>query len=65
MSPRRHLTRAGLRISELRVDHLRDADDAAVLEAMLADPALIERPLVETDKGVVLARPPERVRDIL
>lgn len=39
-------------------------DDEA-LTAMAADPALIERPLVETEKGVVLARPPERVRDIL
>ncbi len=40
-------------------------DDAAILEAMAIDPILIERPLVETDKGVVLARPPERVRSIL
>lgn len=37
----------------------------AILDAMVADPILIERPLVETGKGVVLARPPERVRDIL
>ena len=29
------------------------------------DPATIERPLVETDKGVRLARPPHRVKDIL
>lgn len=40
-------------------------DDAAVLAAMAADPAIIERPLVATDKGVRLGRPPERVRDIL
>jgi arsenate reductase len=32
---------------------------------MVADPILIERPLVETGKGVVLGRPPEKVRDIL
>ena len=32
---------------------------------MASDPATIERPLVETEKGVVLARPPERLRDIL
>lgn len=57
--------RDGLRLSEPGVDHLRDADEPTVLEAMLVNPALIERPLVETDKGVVLARPPERVRDIL
>ena len=37
----------------------------AVLEAMIANPILIERPLVETDKGVRLCRPQEVVREIL
>lgn len=41
------------------------ADDAAVLAAMAAEPILIERPLVETDKGVRLCRPQERVHEIL
>lgn len=41
------------------------ADDDAVLDAMIADPRLIERPLVETAKGVRLCRPPERVLEIL
>jgi len=41
------------------------ADDATVLAAMVADPRLIERPLVETDKGVRLCRPKERVLEIL
>jgi arsenate reductase len=41
------------------------ADDATVLDAMAADPKLIERPLVETDKGVRLCRPPERVNEFL
>lgn len=36
-----------------------------VLDAMAADPRLIERPLVETAKGVRLCRPMERVEDIL
>jgi arsenate reductase len=44
---------------------LTEADDATVIEAMLADPRLIERPLVETDKGVRLCRPPERLDEIL
>jgi arsenate reductase len=44
---------------------LTEADDATVIEAMLADPKLIERPLVETDKGVRLCRPPERLDEIL
>lgn len=44
---------------------LPDADDAAVLDAMAADPSLIERPLVETERGVRLCRPAERVLEIL
>ncbi len=49
----------------LRADAKVAGDDEAVLAAMAADPALIERPLVATAQGVVLARPPERVREIL
>ncbi|HMO68656.1 MAG TPA: arsenate reductase (glutaredoxin) [Novosphingobium sp.] len=41
------------------------AADAEVLAAMAAEPKLIERPLVETDKGVRLCRPMERVQEIL
>jgi arsenate reductase (glutaredoxin) len=44
---------------------LTTAGDEAVLDAMAADPRLIERPLVETEKGVRLCRPPERVEEIL
>ena len=57
--------RAGLRIAEPDAKPLKHADDAAILEAMAINPILIERPLVETDKGVRLGRPPEKVRDIL
>jgi arsenate reductase (glutaredoxin) len=32
---------------------------------MVADPKLIERPLVETGKGVRLCRPQDKVREIL
>jgi arsenate reductase len=32
---------------------------------MASDPRFIERPLVETGKGVRLCRPPERVEEIL
>ncbi len=39
--------------------------DDAILDAMMAHPVLINRPLVETDKGVVLARPQDKVREIL
>ncbi|PKB14740.1 arsenate reductase [Novosphingobium kunmingense] len=44
---------------------LPQAGDAEVLAAMAADPKLVERPLVETDKGVRLCRPQDRVREIL
>lgn len=44
---------------------LPDADANTVLDAMVADPILINRPLVETEKGVALCRPPEKVEDIL
>ena len=41
------------------------ADDATVLAAMAAEPRLIERPIVETGKGVRLCRPQEKVEEIL
>lgn len=41
------------------------ASDLTVLAAMVADPVLIERPLVETEKGVRLCRPQEQVHEIL
>jgi arsenate reductase len=44
---------------------LPDADDPTVLAAMAREPILIERPLVETDKGVRLCRPKETVQEIL
>lgn len=49
----------------LRRDAPAVADDEAALDLMTRDPSTIERPLVETERGARLARPPERVRDIL
>ncbi|MEO7602805.1 MAG: arsenate reductase (glutaredoxin) [Sphingomicrobium sp.] len=59
--------REGLRAKEpLAVElGLLDADDDRILDAMIAHPILINRPLVETDKGVRLCRPQDVVRDIL
>ena len=57
--------RQGLRAKEEAAAPVREADDEAVLDAMLANPALIERPLVETGKGVRLCRPQDKVREIL
>ena len=44
---------------------LPEAADSVVLTAMVAEPKLIERPLVETDKGVRLCRPQDKVYEIL
>ena len=59
--------REGLRTSGTEAEErgLTRADAATVLDAMVAEPKLIERPLVETEKGVRLCRPPERVEEIL
>lgn len=57
----------GLRMggTDARERGLPDADADTVLDAMAADPKLIERPLVETEKGVRLCRPPERIEEII
>jgi arsenate reductase len=39
--------------------------DDAILAAMVEHPILVERPIVKTPKGVVLARPKERVSEVL
>ncbi|TNE58889.1 MAG: arsenate reductase family protein [Sphingomonadales bacterium] len=44
---------------------LPEADSDTVLSAMAAEPILIERPLVETEKGVRLCRPQDTVLEIL
>ncbi len=55
----------GLRHKEAGAAALVGASDDSVLAAMAANPRLIERPLVATDTGVRLCRPPERVHEIL
>ena len=59
--------REGLRLqgTEARERGLTEADDATVIAAMVAEPKLIERPLIETEKGVRLGRPAERILEIL
>jgi arsenate reductase len=45
--------------------NLADATDDELLDAMAANPILIERPFVVTPKGTRLARPIDTVREIL
>jgi len=40
-------------------------DDEAILDAMVAHPILVNRPIVVTPKGTALARPSEAVLDLL
>ena len=61
--------REGLRTREPLAQDLDLVDGAvsesAILEAMVENPILIERPLVETERGVRLCRPQDKVREIL
>lgn len=54
-----------LRGTDAELRGLPQADAQTVLAAMAADSRLLERPLVETEKGVRLCRPQDRVHDIL
>ncbi len=61
--------REGLRANTPLAEELgltrEEVPDAEVLDAMVEHPILINRPLVETDKGVRLCRPQDLVREIL
>jgi arsenate reductase (glutaredoxin) len=57
--------RQGLRTRQEEAASLLDADGDTILDAMVANPILIERPLVETEKRVRLCRPQDLVREIL
>ncbi|WP_133366102.1 arsenate reductase family protein [Qipengyuania sediminis] len=62
------LTPAGalrLRGTDAEARGLLSEESDAILDAMAAEPRLIERPLIETGKGVRLARPPELLLEIL
>jgi arsenate reductase (glutaredoxin) len=41
------------------------ASEEAIIEAMIAEPVLVERPIVVTPKGAALCRPAERVDALL
>ena len=53
--------------AEYKAQNLSDESfsEQELIQAMIATPILIERPIVKTDKGVVIGRPPESVLSIL
>jgi arsenate reductase len=64
ITPRALLREKGTPYVELGLADPALGDDA-LLDAMLAHPVLINRPIVETPKGTRLCRPSERVFDLL
>lgn len=62
LTPREALRLRGTDAEERGLAH---ADADAILDAMAANSAYVERPFVRTDKGARLCRPQERVHDIL
>lgn len=64
ISLRELLRRKGTPYDALGLDHPKWTDEA-LIDAMLAHPELINRPIVVTPLGVRLARPSELVLDIL
>ncbi len=64
LAPRELLRRKGTPYDELGLDDLALTDDQ-LIDAMIAHPILINRPLVDTPLGVRLCRPSETVLDIL
>jgi arsenate reductase len=64
LTPRQLLREKGTPYAELGLDNPA-LEDAALLDAMMAHPILINRPLVVTPLGVALCRPSERVLDLL
>lgn len=64
MTPRQLLRRKGTPFEALGLDDATLTDDA-LIDAMLAHPILIERPIVVSPKGTRLCRPSETVLDLL
>lgn len=64
MTPRLLLREKGTPYADLGLDD-QNLSDAVLVDAMMAHPILINRPLVVTPLGVRLCRPSEAVLDIL
>jgi arsenate reductase (glutaredoxin) len=64
LTPRELLRRRGTPYQELGLDDPAKSDDD-LIDAIMAHPILMERPVVVGPGGVRLCRPAERVRDVL
>jgi arsenate reductase len=64
MTPRQLLRRRGTPYDELDLGDPAKSDDQ-LIDAILAHPILMERPVVVSDKGARLCRPPEKVMELL
>ena len=64
LSPRELLRSKEAINDELGLDNPELSDDD-IIDAMMAHPILINRPIVVTDKGAALCRPSERVFELL
>ncbi|OLF36630.1 arsenate reductase (glutaredoxin) [Psychrobacter sp. C 20.9] len=64
ISPRELLRSKEVINDELGLDNPELSDDH-IIDAMIAHPILINRPIVVTDKGAALCRPSERVFELL
>lgn len=62
MKPRELLRRGEAAFKEHYAD--RELSEAEALDAMLAHPILMERPIVVRGDKAVVARPPERVKEL-
>jgi arsenate reductase (glutaredoxin) len=64
ITPRELLRRRGTPYDELGLADTAKTDEA-LIDAILAHPILMERPVVVGPRGVRLCRPPERVQEVL
>jgi arsenate reductase len=64
MTPRELLREKGTPYAELGLSDPKWSD-GELIDFMMAHPILIERPIVVTEKGAVLARPSEKVLEVL
>ncbi len=64
LEPRALMRRKEAPYTELGLDDPARSEDE-LIQAMVDHPILIERPIVVTDKGAALGRPPENVLSVL